>query len=164
MGKCAKCDINDTFDHFDRCKECITNALGKSDIIINNLLAYVNTYRKRSTTVKLINACLKFFLEEDIISAKVALYNDYNAALGTAPRRMGSYLKHKSEFNLEDILDAFAALDRKGITVICASSNVNDLPKFNPEELDLRSILERITTIENKLEDHASRLDENIQI
>ena len=161
MGKCAKCEINDTFDSFDRCKECITNALGKSDIIINNLLAYVNSYRKRSTKVKLLNACIKFFLDTDIICAKVALYDEYNAVLGTAPRRNGSYLKDKSEFNLEDILDAFTALDRKGISVICASSNVNDLPKFNPEELDLSSILDRITSIENKLEEHGSKLDEN---
>ena len=57
----------------------------------------MNSYRKRSTKVKLLNACTKLFLDEVIISAKVALYNEYNAVLGIAPRQLGSKLKDKSE-------------------------------------------------------------------
>ena len=161
MAKCAKCETNDTFDTFDICKDCVKNALDKPDIIINNLLAYVNTYRKRSTNVKLFNACIKFFSKEDITSAKVALYDEYNVVLGTAPRRLGSKHKSKAEFELEDILEAFTALDRKSIDAICASSNVKDLPNYNPEELELSSIVERIISMENKLQEHSTRLDEN---
>ena len=164
MSKCNKCALNEICESFDKCKECIQHALDKPDVIINNVLAYVNSYRGASSRLKIHNVCIKYFSEEDLLTARTVLFEEYNEALSCLKypaKRVGSKFKTRSVMNMEDIFEAFDTLDSKSISVICAASNIIDLPKYNPEEVELTSMLERIINIENKLEEHSSRLDEN---
>ena len=45
MEKCNKCEVNDTHTTLKVCTVCIQKALKKPDILINDLLAYANSYR-----------------------------------------------------------------------------------------------------------------------
>ena len=161
MAKCNKCDENDTHESFEKCMECIQRALNRPEVIINDILTYINSYRGACEKSNLFNACLKSFNEEDIATAKAAIYNEFGKTLREPPKRNGSAKKSKKEFNLEDILEAFYTLDDKSISVVCASSNIKSIPRYNPEELDHSSMLERIIALEGKVQNHNLRLDEN---
>ena len=52
-------------------------------------------------------------------------------------------------------------VDRQQVSVVCASINVKAIPKYNPEELDDSSMIQRIINVEKRLEQHSARLDEN---
>ena len=164
MSKCVKCETANKLNSFDQCLECIKYVLEKPEVVISNVLAYVNSYRSGHSRLKVQLACLKSFSMEDISSAKEALYKEYESILGTPTKRLGSSKKSRSEFNMEDIYEAFVVLDKKDIVVICVADNVKLLPKFHPEELELSSILERLLKLENKTEDHEKRLDHNVAI
>ena len=52
-------------------------------------------------------------------------------------------------------------MDRKQVSVICASTNVKAVPRYNPEEVEDSSMIQRIINVEKILERHSARLDEN---
>ena len=45
VAKFAKCERKEIFDVFDRCKQCILNALAKPDVIVNNYWHTFTTLR-----------------------------------------------------------------------------------------------------------------------
>ena len=160
MAKCERCDKNEKLESFNRCAQCIRYGMSKADIIVSNILAYVNIHRHGGSRLKIHEACMKRFSDDDIESAKELLFKEYEYVLGTPQKRVGSRLRNKSDFNMEDIFVAFENLDKKNIEICCVSDNVKLLPKYDPEELALTSIVERILKLENKTEDHDKRLDE----
>ena len=163
MAKCNKCGWNDRTPLFcGICTECIQKVLDKPVVLINDLLAYFNSYRGSCEATKLRNACLRHFNDEDVSVAKIAIYEEHPIILGEPPKRVGSRQKQKKEFNMDDIVEAFELLDSKSVSVVCATSNVKAMPKYNPEELDEGSMLERIMLIEATLSEHKVRLDENL--
>ena len=162
MEKCNKCKVNDAHTALEVCIVCIQKALQKPDMIINDLLAYANSYRDSCGKTKLYNACLREFKDTEISVAKDLLYASYSETLGNPILRKGSRMKKKSEFELDDIFDALDELiDRKQLSVICASTNVKGIPKYNPEELEDSSMVQRIIKLEKQMEQHSARLDEN---
>ena len=52
-------------------------------------------------------------------------------------------------------------MDRKQVSVICTSTNVKAVPRYNPEEVEDSSMIQRIINVEKILERHSARLDEN---
>ena len=162
MTKCVNCVTNNKLHPFDKCIECIKYVLEKPQVLISNVLAYVNSYRSGHSRLKVLLACLKGFSIDDIADAKELLFKEYEYILGTPTRRQGGSKKNISEYNIEDIYDAFTALDKKEIVVKCVADKIKLLPKFNPEELELTSILERLLKLEVKIEDHENRLDQGL--
>merc|ERR1711874_217311 len=90
MKKCTKCKVNEVNSTFEVCVGCIQKALEKSDIIINDLLAYANSYRGSCSKTKLFNACLHEFKDTEIYEAKEKLYAEYEEILGIPPVRIGA--------------------------------------------------------------------------
>ena len=164
MSKCVKCVTNNKLHPFDKCTECIKYVLEKPQVIISNVLAYVNSYRSGHSRLKVQLACLKGFSIDDIADAKELLFKENENILGTPTRRQGGSKKNLSEYNIEDIYDAFTALDKKEIVLKCVADDIKLLPKFNPEELELTSILERLLKLEVKIEDHENRLDQGLAV
>lgn len=161
MAKCDKCETNEKHEPFNRCVDCIKYVMSKPDVIVNNTLAYINSYRHDGSTLKIQLACLKHFSDEEIELGKTLIYKENKYILGTPKNRVGSSKKTKSEFNLEDIFTAFETLDKKKIDICCVADNVKRLPKYNPEEVELSSILERIIKLENTSIDHGRKIDES---
>ena len=161
MAKCIKCEVNDTHVSFEKCTECIQKALDKPEVIVNDVLTYINSYRSSCEKSKLYDVCIKHFGDEEIDAAKKAIYDEYPCILGEPTNRIGSRCKSKKDFVLGDIFEAFDELDRKSVIPCCASSNLRSIPRFNPEELNESSMLERLINMEHLLNEHKTRLDEN---
>ena len=164
MAKCIRCENDNILSPFDRCTGCIQAILEKPEVIINNVLAYVDSYRDGHPDLKIQIACLKFFSVDAIENAKKVLYKEYEAILGKYTNHIGSRQKYKSEFNMEDICAAFKELDKKNIKVSLVAENVKLLPKFTPEELEITSVLERIISLEAKVKEHEQRIDKGVAV
>ena len=158
MAKCTKCNENDALASFEVCIGRIQKALDKPDIIVNDLLAYANSYRGACSKTKLFNACLHEFKDTEIYDAKKLLFTEYQKILGTPVDRRDENRKNSS---LKDIFKALDELvDREQVSVICASINVKAIPRYNPEELEDSSMIQRIINVEKRIEQHSIRLDE----
>ena len=70
MSKCVKCEAENKLHPFDKCIECIKYILGKRQVLISNVLAYVNSFRSGHSRLKVQLACLKGFDIKDIEDAK----------------------------------------------------------------------------------------------
>ena len=128
-------------------------------MIINDLLAYANSYRGSCGNSKLYNACLREFDDTEIYDAKELLYAEYQEILGIHTVQKGEKKKNSS---LEDIFKALDELvDRREVSVLCAFINVKAIPKYNPEELVDSSMIQRIIKLETIIKQHSARLDEN---
>ena len=62
---------------------------------------------------------------------------------------------------MDDIFGMFAMHDSKKIDICCVADNVKLLPKYSPEEVEIRSLIERVIKLEEKTADHGKRLDES---
>ena len=160
MAMCIRCDKNEKCEPFSKCIECINYGLTKAELIVSNVLAYINSYRHEGSELKISTACVKHFSNEDIQDAKEKLFKEYEFILCNPKVRKGGAIRGKEELNMEDIFEAFRTLDKKKIEVRCVAENVRRLPKYNPEEVELTSLLERVMKVENTLMEHGKRLDE----
>ena len=107
MAKCTKCKKNDAHTTFEVCSGCIHKALEKPDIIVNDLLAYANSYRGACSKEKLFNSCLHEFKDTEIYDAKKLLFAEYQEILGIPIMRKG---ENKKSSSLEDIFKAWTSL------------------------------------------------------
>ena len=161
MAKCEKCRKNEKHQPFNRCIDCINHVLEKPEVIVSNVLAYAHSYRHEATKLRTQQTCVSVFSEEDIEAAKTLLFKEYENELGPLQKRNGSPQKSKALFNIEDIFGAFETLDKKRVNICCVADKVKLLPKCNPEEFELTSIMERIIQLEKKTEVNAKRIDES---
>ena len=137
------------------CQECVNDAATKNNAnayVVNELLTYVDTYRHQSSKAKILLACLKFYADQDIIDAKYALYREFSDILGEPQPRLDSSNRTKAEKSLEDIYSALQALDECNETLNFVALNLKRVPNFSPEEIDLTSMLERLSKIERRVE------------
>ena len=136
------------------CKTCVDNAASGCDsVIINEVLAYINVYRHSSNKRKMREACVGFYNEEEIFNAKVILHSVKPSLFGDCVKRQDSTAggRTKDEANIEDIYDWFRRLDDHDISLNICAKNLKRVPKFNPEESENTSMLERIIKIEESM-------------
>ena len=55
---------------------------------------------------------------------------------------------------MDDILKALTDLDSDGVTIEFVSRDLNRIPRFDPEELNLTFLLERVSSLEKKVREH----------
>ena len=105
--RCVECSIDTT------CRNVCDNCLYKNHFIVNNVLAYIATYIKRSSLIQLKLAVLGFFSEKDISSAKDMLYEEINELdlLVSNVTRHNSSTRSAKEAELDDIISVFQKID-----------------------------------------------------
>ena len=105
--KCDECSINTPC--FGVCDSCMKN----KSFIVNNVLAYIATYIKRSSLIQLKLAVLGFFTEHDISSAKQVMYEDIKDLdlLISNVTRHNSATRSAKEAELDDIILVFHKID-----------------------------------------------------
>ena len=141
------------------CKTCVdTAASGCDNNVINELLAYVNTYRHGSNKRKMREACSGFYTEEEIFNAKIVLHSRNPSLFGECIKRQDSTVggRTKEEANLDDIYDWFRKLDDNDISVNICAKDLRRVPRFNPEETESTSMLERIIKLEETMNSEKS--------
>ena len=143
------------------CKICVDNAASKqNNVIINEVLAYVNAYRHSCNKRKMREVCASYFKDDEIFSAKNMLHNENPTLFGELIKRQDTKDRSKEEANLDDIYDWFRKLDDQDISVTICASNIKKMPKFNPEEAEQTSMLERLIKLEEAMiNDRESRIN-----
>ena len=114
MGKCDRCDKNESHEPFNRCVECIKYGLRKQDIIVSNVLAYVNSYRHGGSVLRITEACTKHFSDEEIEQGKDLLYKEYERELSKPVKHQGGPLNSKNVLNMDDIFGYAEIQPRRG--------------------------------------------------
>ena len=120
-------------------------------LVPNELLTYAFTYVDSSSPDMLIDTIEKFYSEDDVREAKDLLWREYKDILpAPVSRRRGSVRTAVKATAQDIILDGVVAIRNSGKTnnVTFCAVNVKKLPKFNPEEINLQSIVNRLASVE----------------
>ena len=123
------------------------------NFIVNEVLAYIDNYRHSSNKSRMREACAGFFSEDEIFNAKILLHSKNPSLFGECVKRQDSTVggRNKNEANLDDIYDWFRKLDDIDISLNICAKNLKRVPRFNPEEGEITSMLERLIKIEEAM-------------
>ena len=156
--KCDKC--NKTYQHDDIaitvgeikiCTQCVDNAASsKNNVVLNEVLSYVSTYWHSCNKRAMREACVGFYTSDEILNAKILLHSKEPGLFGELIKRQDSRSgeRTKDEANIDDLYDWFRKLDDAEVSLKFAALNVKRIPRFNPEEAERTSMLERIIELE----------------
>ena len=140
--------------------------LEMSGLIINELLCYVDNYRHSSSRVMLRDTVKQYFTHEDVLHAKAKLFAicvDEIKDLNIPPQRRASPQRSAQEADIEDILSIFEHVDDKRILPTFAAVNLNKIPKFNPEEVDMYSVVQRLNKLEHQVKSNSDWISKSTQ-
>ena len=128
-------------------------------MIINEVLSFLSFYLDKCTCEHIKKTALSFYTAEEVCNAKKVLWNSFSNSIPS------SFLERKSsdkrpaiEANTDDILKALRDLDAADVSVEFVSRDLNRIPSFDPEELNLTFMLERVRNLEKKVKDHEEML------
>ena len=110
-----------------------------SQILVNELLCYVTTYIKRSTTEQIVKAIYRFYDIDEITTAKKLLY-DHFPRLGAYPPRKTSLKRTEVEAHSCDIVDSLIELDTSSHNIAFCAKDLNRIPRWDPHETDHLSL------------------------
>ena len=130
-------------------------------IMICELLCYATEYIQCTTKEALGKTIHNFYDLEEIIEAKTMLCKQYGETLGEFPQRKTSPNRSEKAAHTEDILCALLKLDEDGIDCKFAAVKIKRLPRWDPNELDAVSFLEKMNILERRLNSLEINVSEN---
>ena len=126
----------------------------------NNVLYYIDLNLKRSSEDKLIEVCKLLFPENEIVEAKQYLYDNcqpvlvrLNKTLAVEVKkdRQNSVNRPKVDVIIKDIIDILECFIGNEQKLEIKAKNVESIPKFNPESVNLISVVTRLEEISKKI-------------
>jgi hypothetical protein len=119
-----------------------------SGLTVNETLAYISFYRNKSITEALRRTVLSSFVPANTTEAKKTLVQRFQSLLSACPLvsdRRNSSTRGVHEAEIDDIIGIFDVLDTRGALrgTTFVAANLEILPKFGPEEINLAAIVER---------------------
>lgn len=119
-----------------------------SDFIVNELLTYVSFYRNQANANALRRTVLSFYSPDDITQAKKIIVLKFQSSLKSCQflsDRRNSSSRPAQDAEVDDIIGIFDTLDLLGGLggVSFVAVNLDSLPKFGPEELNLAAVVDR---------------------
>ena len=119
-------------------------------MILNELLSFLSYYADKCTNEHIKKATVGFYTTEEVTEAKRILWNHYKDKISfNYQERKTSDKRSANEANINDILRALSDLDPAAVEVCFVAKTLNRLPSFDPEELNLTYLIERIGNIES---------------
>ena len=126
-------------------------------VIWSEILAYISFYRNKANSEALVKVVLNFFSPEIISDAKKLLTQEFQSVSGVGPYvtdRRNSTVRLAHEAEIEDILGIMDAAELKqalnGYRFM--ASDLNEIPKFGPEEINLAVVVDRQVRMETVLQ------------
>ena len=112
---------------------------------------------------------LGFYTAEDITDAKKLLVHELQAKDSNcqfSTERRNSTARSAAEAEVDDILGIFDTADGQLVldNYLCVSSNLNQLPKYGPEELNIGAVVDRQVRIESRVDAVNARIDQMAMI
>ena len=137
----------------------------KVSVIVSELLAYVSFYRNKGNGHNLQSVVLSHFSPGGIAEAKRMLAGLFKGQLVDSSlhtERRSSTVRPAHEAELEDILEAMDLLDMRHMLAQhqFVAANLDILPKYGPEELNLGTVVDKQVKAEATIERLAADLDE----
>ena len=148
------------------CRVAVSAVSGavNSVFVVNELLTYVKHYRNASNIPFLKKVVLNFFSASEISQAKSILLSKFSCLEETAfvTGRRGSSSRSKQEAELDDICGAIDFIDNKNLVQgICfVAINMDRIPKYGPEELNICAVVDRQRLQEVSIESLTERISE----
>ena len=133
-------------------------------VVWNELLAYVNVYRKCSTDTALQKVALTHFSHDDISEAKRLLVLEFQTVGGVSQyvtERRNTSARPAHEAEVEDIIGILDVVDLKHALdgYVFVASDLQAMPKYGPEEINLAVVVDR----QVKLDAAISNLSATVQ-
>jgi hypothetical protein len=130
-----------------------------SEIVVNELLTYVSFYRNQANPNALRRTVLSFYSPEDISQGKKIIIHKFQSFLKSCSLlsdRRNSSSRPAQEAEVDDIIGIFDILDQldgvlSGVSFVAA--NLDSLPKFGPEELNLAAVVDRQVRTDSAIKD-----------
>lgn len=121
--------------------------------IVDELLAYVMHYRNKSTTEALRRCVLHHYSPNDIAYSKKVFIKAFESKLSSsnlATERRSSSSRPAHEAEVDDIIGLANSLDEKDNlqSVQFVVANLDRIPKYGPEEVNMAYIVERHATLD----------------
>lgn len=122
-------------------------------IVWNELLAYVSVYRHNSNDAALQKVVLTHFSHDDIADAKRTLVQEFQSVGGLTQHvteRRNSSARPACEAELDDITGILEVADTKEALAgyVFVAANLQALPKYGPEEINLGVVVDRQVQME----------------
>ena len=125
-----------------------------STMHVNELLTYCSFYMNNSTIDNIKKIINLFYSEDDIIDAKKTLWEIAKDDLGVFPVRKDTNKRTSSLAHVNDIFEALMKLDGMDKMPVFVAINIMKLPDRQPEELNLLSMVDRLSDIEKRIKNH----------
>lgn len=103
-----------------------------------------------STISNIKKIICNFYCLDDIIQAKKILWNLCESNLEPYSERKNTDKRSSSEAHTQDILDAMTKMDSLNQLPVFVAKNLDQLPIGQPEDLNIISIINRLSKIEDK--------------
>ena len=115
---------------------------------INELLCYAIHKFNSGANTNLHQVMYNFYDEDDIVTAKKALFHVCKDPLGNYPKRSSTDLRAAAYAHLEDILEAIKKLDAAGKLPEFVAKNLDRIPSRDPEDMTMVSVIQRLDKLE----------------
>ena len=124
----------------------------KAEIVINEVLSYIQYYIHKSTRENIRNVLIRFFNAETIINAKTLLWEKCQGILGPIDVRRSSNIRTAKEADVTDLINGFDKINKSPFDVpVFVAVDFENLPRFPPEDIEHMSILDRLSKIEQRM-------------
>jgi hypothetical protein len=127
--------------------------------VVNELLTYMSFYRNQANANALRRTVLSFYSTEDVTLAKKIIVQSFHSSLNSScpllSDRRNSLSRSAQEAEVDDITGLFDTLDQLGVLndVSFVAANLDSLPKFGPEELNLATVVDRQVRADSAIKD-----------
>jgi hypothetical protein len=160
----ADCDIRqqqgvaaDGADKSAQSSDVRGDVFSSKSLLVNEVLLYISFYRNRASADNLRRVVLGFYPASDISEAKRMLIGEFKSRIGASPllvERRNTATRPAHEAEVDDILGIIEVLDIQNAlqTYVFVASDLDKVPKYGPEELNLCAIVDRQVRMDNSLQ------------
>jgi hypothetical protein len=133
---------------------------------VEELLSYVSFfYREKLTADAIRRVVLNFYSPSDIYQSKRSLIGQFLSLLSSCAsvaERRNSVARAAHEAEIDDILNIFDVLDVQNVLFgkKFVASNLDNIPKYGPEEINLAAVVERQLRTEIRVTDMAAAVEQ----
>jgi len=142
----------------------IESTVSASKFVVNEMLAYLQFYRDKSTADALHGIAMMFFTSNETAEAKQRLIDLFPLELVDCPLKVGrrhSATRSAHDAEIEDIIRMLELLDNMNVLnkVSFVACNLDRLPKYGPEEVNVCTIADKQMRLDNKIVELTNQLN-----
>ena len=132
--------------------------------VLNHLLTYASFYRNRATESNLVKVLTGFYSPAEISESKKCLVSEFTTEVADCQlkgERRSSSVRAAHHAEAEDIIGLLSHIDNGGslINVKFVASELDRLPCYGPEELNVCVVVDRQVHMEAVVEDLIKKVD-----